>query len=88
MCTGKRSNHSFLHQLIGSSFICYEIWNIGLVSNTLIFFQVGDHIEKIDGKSVVGCRHFEVAKMLKGIPKGTTFVLRVVEPLKAGFGKK
>jgi len=47
--------------------------------------QVGDHIEKIDGKSVVGCRHFEVAKMLKGIPKGTTFVLRVVEPLKAGF---
>ena len=37
---------------------------------------------------MVGCRHFEVAKMLKGIPKGTTFVLRVVEPLKAGFGKK
>ena len=54
----------------------------------MIFFQVGDHIEKIDGKSVVGCRHFEVAKMLKGIPKGTTFVLRVVEPLKAGFGKQ
>ena len=25
--------------------------------------------------------------MLKGIPKGTTFVLRVVEPLKAGFGR-
>lgn len=47
--------------------------------------QVGDHIEKIDGKTVVGCRHFEVAKMLKGIPRGTTFVLRVVEPLKAGF---
>ena len=57
----------------------------------IIFFvhtcQVGDHIEKIDGTSVVGCRHFEVAKMLKGIQKGTTFVLRVVEPLKAGFGK-
>ena len=50
-------------------------------------FQVGDHIEKIDGQSVVGCRHFEVAKMLKGITKGTTFILRVVEPLKAGFGK-
>ena len=48
---------------------------------------MGDHIEKIDGKSVVGCRHFEVAKTLKGIPKGTTFILRVVEPLKAGFGK-
>ena len=26
--------------------------------------------------------------MLKGIPKGTTFILRVVEPLKAGFGKQ
>lgn len=47
--------------------------------------NVGDHIEKIDGTTVVGCRHFEVAKMLKGIQKGTTFVLRVVEPLKAGF---
>ena len=47
---------------------------------------MGDHIEKIDGTSVVGCRHFEVAKMLKGIPKGHQFILRVVEPLKAGFG--
>ncbi|KAJ8305492.1 hypothetical protein KUTeg_016037 [Tegillarca granosa] len=34
--------------------------------------EVGDHIEKLDGKSLVGCRHFEVAKMLKEIPKGTT----------------
>ena len=51
------------------------------------FFQVGDHLERIDDKSLVGCRHFEVAKMLKEIPKGTTFLLRVVEPLKAGFGK-
>jgi len=23
--------------------------------------QVGDHIEKIDGESLVGCRHYEVA---------------------------
>jgi hypothetical protein len=28
-----------------------------------------------------------VAKLLKEIPRGTTFVLRLVEPLKAGFGK-
>jgi len=35
----------------------------------------------------VGCRHFEVAKLLKEIPKGTTFNLRVVEPLKAGFSE-
>ena len=30
----------------------------------------------------------QVANMLKNIPKGKTFVLRVVEPLKAGFGKQ
>ena len=32
--------------------------------------------------------HFwlQVAKMLKEIPRGSTFVIRLVEPLKAGFG--
>ena len=30
---------------------------------------------------------FEAAKMLKHIPNGTKFVLRVVEPLKSDFGK-
>lgn len=49
--------------------------------------KVGDHIEKIDGESLVGCRHYEVAKMLKEIPKGSTFNIRLVEPQKAGFGK-
>lgn len=46
---------------------------------------VGDHIEKIDERSMVGCRHFEVAKTLKEIPKGTVFTLRIVEALKSGF---
>jgi len=46
---------------------------------------VGDHVEKINGKSTVGCRHFEVAKALREIPVGTTFSLRLVEPLKSGF---
>jgi hypothetical protein len=50
------------------------------------WFQVGDHLEKINDRSLVGCRHFEVAKMLKDIPRGTNFVLRLVEPLRAGFG--
>lgn len=49
--------------------------------------NVGDHIEKIDGNSLVGCRHFEVAKMLKEIQKGSTFTIRVVEPMKSGFCK-
>lgn len=47
--------------------------------------QVGDHLEKIDSTSLVGKRHYEVAKMLKEIPKGATFTLRLVEPLKNGF---
>ena len=48
---------------------------------------MGDHVEKIDGVSLVNCRHFEVARMLKEIPVGTTLTLRAVEPLKAGFGE-
>ncbi|PSN35413.1 hypothetical protein C0J52_23890, partial [Blattella germanica] len=50
-----------------------------------LFFQVGDHIEKIDSENLVGRRHFEVAKMLKEIPKNSTFTIRLVEPLKDGF---
>ena len=46
---------------------------------------VGDHIEKINGDSVVGCRHFEVARKLKEVPKGESFSLRIIEPIKAGF---
>lgn len=48
---------------------------------------VGDHIEKINGVSTVGCRHYEVAKMLKELPRGSSFLLRVVEPMKSGFCK-
>ncbi|KAH8035145.1 hypothetical protein HPB51_004386 [Rhipicephalus microplus] len=47
--------------------------------------DVGDHIERIDERSMVNCRHYEVAKALKEIKKGSTFTLRLVEPLKAGF---
>lgn len=59
----------------------------GSIMDNVAFISVGDHIEKIDGESLIGCRHFEVAKKLKEIPKGATFVLRVVEPLKSGFCK-
>jgi len=47
---------------------------------------VGDLIEKINGVSTIGLRHYEVAKMLKEVPKGTSFLLRVIEPVKSGFG--
>ncbi|XP_072104367.1 PDZ domain-containing protein GIPC1-like isoform X1 [Mobula birostris] len=45
--------------------------------------KVGDLIEAINGQSVIGSRHFEVAKLLKGLVKGQLFTLRLVEPLKA-----
>jgi hypothetical protein len=47
--------------------------------------KLGDHIEKINDKSLIGARHFEVAKMLKDIPVGTTFKMRLVEPNAFGF---
>ncbi|KAF5281616.1 hypothetical protein FQR65_LT02936 [Abscondita terminalis] len=47
--------------------------------------QVGDHIEKLNGLNMVGRRHYEVAKILKEIPKGTLFTMRLVEPMKTGF---
>ncbi|CAL8120695.1 unnamed protein product [Orchesella dallaii] len=51
--------------------------------------QVGDHIEGIDNKNLVGSEHIEVANYLKNIPAGQSFVLHLVEPLKApdGIGK-
>ncbi|NP_001279261.1 PDZ domain-containing protein GIPC2 [Callorhinchus milii] len=44
---------------------------------------IGDHIESINGRNIVGSRHYEVAKMLKELPKGSTFTLKLVEPTKA-----
>ncbi|XP_020296423.1 PDZ domain-containing protein GIPC3 isoform X2 [Pseudomyrmex gracilis] len=58
----------------------------GSVIDRIKVIEVGDHIERINSISLVGKRHFEVAKMLKDIPKGSTFTLRLIEPLKNGFG--
>jgi len=57
----------------------------GSIIDNMKYIHVGDHIERIDQTSLIGCRHYEVAKMLKEIPKGTTFIIRLVEPLQAGF---
>lgn len=59
----------------------------GSVMDRIEGICVGDHIEKINDRSMVGCRHFEVAKALKEIPKGEMFALRIVEPLKSGFSE-
>lgn len=47
---------------------------------------VGDHVECINGYNIVGIRHYEVARMLKELPKDKNFTLTLVEPLKA-FGE-
>ncbi len=49
--------------------------------------KIGDHIEKINDTELIGSRHFEVAKMLKEIPVGSTFTLKLVEPTREGFCK-
>jgi len=51
---------------------------------------VGDHIQAISGTSLTGCRHFEVARMLKEVAIGTEFTMTLVEPKKAfeGIGQR
>ncbi|XP_069505539.1 PDZ domain-containing protein GIPC3 [Ambystoma mexicanum] len=44
---------------------------------------VGDNIEAINDQTIVGCRHYEVARMLRELPKSETFTLRLVQPKKA-----
>ncbi|PAA78709.1 hypothetical protein BOX15_Mlig009146g5 [Macrostomum lignano] len=57
----------------------------GSIIDRIDHIQPGDHIEKIDGENFVGKRHFDVAKRLKEIPRGTTFVLRLVSPEKSPY---
>ncbi|KAK0166642.1 hypothetical protein PV327_004134 [Microctonus hyperodae] len=57
----------------------------GSVIDKISVIQVGDHIERINSENLVGKRHFEVAKRLKEIPKGSVFTLRLIEPQKSGF---
>ena len=48
--------------------------------------SVGDMIESINGRSMVGSRHYEVARLLKELPRYMGITLRLVEPRKA-FGE-
>lgn len=47
---------------------------------------VGDMIDSINGRSMVGSRHYEVAKLLKELPQFMEITLKLIEPKKA-FGK-
>ncbi|CAK6963122.1 putative E3 ubiquitin-protein ligase TRIM39-like [Scomber scombrus] len=55
----------------------------GSVIHQIQVINVGDMIESINGHRLIGCRHYEVAKMLKELPKGKEFTIKLVEPLKA-----
>lgn len=57
------------------------------IASSYTDLMVGDHIASIDDTSVVGCRHYEVAKILKEIKKGSTITLSLFEPIKLGFGE-
>lgn len=58
----------------------------GSIINRVQAVCVGDSIEAINDHSIVGCRHYEVAKMLRELPKSQPFTLRLVQPKRA-FGE-
>lgn len=55
----------------------------GSIINRIAAVCVGDSIEAINDHSIVGCRHYEVAKMLRELPKSQPFTLRLVQPKRA-----
>lgn len=58
----------------------------GSIINRLQTVSVGDSIEAINDHTIVGCRHYEVARMLRELPRAQPFTLRLVQPKKA-FGE-
>ncbi|XP_075759405.1 PDZ domain-containing protein GIPC3 isoform X1 [Pelodiscus sinensis] len=55
----------------------------GSIINRAQAVRVGDSIEAINDQSIVGCRHYDVAKMLRELPKAQPFTLRLVQPKRA-----
>ncbi|KAM9516331.1 PDZ domain-containing protein GIPC3 [Guaruba guarouba] len=55
----------------------------GSIINRIQAVCVGDSIEAINDHSIVGCRHYEVARMLRELPRAQPFTLRLVQPKKA-----
>ncbi|XP_015665417.1 PDZ domain-containing protein GIPC3 [Protobothrops mucrosquamatus] len=55
----------------------------GSIMNRIPTVSVGDSIEAINDQTIVGCRHYEVAKMLREMPQAQPFTLRLVQPKRA-----
>ena len=79
--------HNKLDSVLDYPFGIFRFQRIreGSVIHQIQVINVGDMIESINGHRLIGCRHYEVAKMLKELPKGKDFTIKLVEPLKA-FG--
>lgn len=75
--------HTFRY--LFQSNINHLAFQIGFNTIFFVYFQPGDHIEKLNNVNVVGKRHYEVARLLKDIPTNSTFTLRLIEPMKSGF---
>ncbi|VBB30325.1 unnamed protein product [Acanthocheilonema viteae] len=56
-----------------------------LASKAKPALEVGDFIEKINGESMIGRKHFDVARRLRTLPIGSTFTIRLIAPKKTGF---
>ena len=61
-------SHSYLHTCRAKISLILSF--SGSIMDRISLVQVGDHIEKINDICLIGSRHYEVAKMLKEIPKG------------------
>lgn len=59
----------------------------GSISDKEPNVAVGDHIESINGETVVGSRHYDVARKLRDVPVNNEICLGLVKPQKA-FGEQ
>lgn len=78
--------YAFIRFRLGYAFI-KRIKEGSVIDRLKPMVKVGDHIEKINDISLIDTRHFEVAKMLKELPVGSKFTMRLVEPNAFGFRK-
>uniref|UniRef100_G3P831 GIPC PDZ domain containing family, member 1 n=1 Tax=Gasterosteus aculeatus aculeatus TaxID=481459 RepID=G3P831_GASAC len=81
--TDNGAGYAFIKVRDYSSMFCFQRIREGSVVHQIQVINVGDMIESINGHRLIGCRHYEVAKMLKELPKGKEFIIKLVEPLKA-----
>ncbi|XP_007191852.2 PDZ domain-containing protein GIPC2 isoform X2 [Balaenoptera acutorostrata] len=86
--TGRVENFSSIQELYAKIAGVFEISpseriKDGSIVDSVKTICVGDHIEAINGETIVGWRHFDVAKKLKELKKEELFTLKLIEPKRA-----